>query len=229
MRVVGLWRFPVKSLGGEQIERVAVGERGLAGDRQWAIRDLGTGKMLTARREPKLLFASARLTDTGDVAITLPDGHTDLSAWLGYAVELVRAAPGVRGTFENPLDFEHDAEWMEWTGPDGVFHDSKRSRFSLVSRTTMRDWDERRFRTNVIVDGDGEDDFVGRHIRVGTTEADVTKQIDRCVMTTRAQPGVARDLDVLRTINKERAGNLAIGCVVTTPGAVAIGDSVTLL
>ncbi|MEY2417590.1 MAG: uncharacterized protein QOG90_270 [Actinomycetota bacterium] len=228
MRVVGLWRFPVKSLGGEQLDRVEVGELGLRGDRQWGIRDVTTGKMLTARREPKLLFGSARLDDDGGVAVTLPEGD-DLSQWLGYEVELVRAESGVRGTFENPLDFEHDADWIEWTGPDGVFHDSKRTRFSLVSRATLRDWDERRFRTNVIVDGDGEDELVGRRVRVGTVEAEVTKPIDRCVMTTRPQPGIARDLDVLRTINKERAGNLAIGCVVTVPGAIALGDTVEVL
>ena len=225
MRVVDLWRFPVKSLGGEQLERVEVGELGFAGDRQWGIRDVTTGKVLTARREPKLLFGTARLAADGDVAITLPEGD-DLSAWLGYEVELVRAAPGVRGTFENPLDFEHDADWMEWTGPDAVFHDSKRTRFSLVSTTTLGDWDPRRFRTNVIVDGDGEDELVGRRVRIGTVEAEVTKQIDRCVMTTRPQPGIDRDLDVLRTINKERGGNLAIGCVATTPGAIALGDEV---
>ncbi|MEY2471369.1 MAG: uncharacterized protein QOK28_698 [Actinomycetota bacterium] len=228
MRVVGLWRFPVKSLGGEQLDRVEVGELGLRGDRQWGIRDVATGKMLTARREPKLLFASARLGDDGDVDVTLPQGD-DLSEWLGYAVDLVRAESGVRGTFEAPLDFEHDADWVEWTGPDGVFHDSTRTRFSLVSRATLRDWDERRFRTNVIVDGDGEDELVGRRVRVGTVEADVTKQIDRCVITTRPQPGIERDLAVLRTINKERAGNLAIGCVVTAPGAIALGDRVELI
>jgi uncharacterized protein YcbX len=225
MRVVALWRFPVKSLGGEQLERVEVGELGLLGDRQWGVRDVSTGKVLTARREPKLLFGSARLTDDGDVAISLPEGD-DLSAWLGYDVELVRAERGMRGTFENPLDFERDDNWMEWTGPDGVFHDSSRTQFSLVSTGTLRNWDARRFRTNVIVDGGNEDDLVGGRIRVGTVEADVTKQVDRCVMTTRAQPGLPRDLDVLRTINRERGGNLAIGCIVTTPGTITIGDRV---
>jgi MOSC domain-containing protein len=229
MRVVDIWRFPVKSFGGEQLDRAEIGEFGIAGDRQWAVRNLGTGKMLTARREPKLLFASARVRDDGDVAITLPDDHDDLSTWLGYDVELVRAEAGVSGTFENPLDFERDENWMEWTGPEGVFHDSKRRRVSLVSTATLGDWDRRRFRTNVIVDGAGEDDFVGGRIRIGTVELDVNNHIDRCVMTTRPQPGLVRDLDVLRTINKQRGGNLAIGCLVLTPGTIAVGDEVERL
>lgn len=226
MRVVGLWRFPVKSIGGEMLERAEVGELGITGDRQWGVQDVATGKVLTARREPKLLFASARLTEDGAVDVQLPDGHRDLSEWLGYEVQLVRAEPGVRGSFENPLDFENDSDWMEWQGPDGVFHDSKRTRFSLVSTATLRDWDARRFRTNVVVDEGGEDELVGQRIRIGTVEADVTKQIDRCVMTTRPQPGLDRDLEVLRTINRERNGNLAIGCVVTAPGVISLGDDV---
>ncbi|HVT76447.1 MAG TPA: MOSC N-terminal beta barrel domain-containing protein [Acidimicrobiales bacterium] len=230
MRVVDLWRFPVKSLGGEQLTRVTVGELGFAGDRQWVLRNVATGKGLTARREPKLLFGSARVGDDGDVAITLPDGHTDLSEWLGYAVELVRGDTGGQQVFEHPLDFETEAadSWIEWTGPEGVFHDSKRRRVSLVSVPTLGDWDRRRFRTNIVVDEVGEDAFLGQRIRVGEVELDVTCPIDRCVMTTRPQPGLDRDLDVLRTINKARGGYLAIGCTVATTGTIAVGDEVNV-
>ncbi|MBV9515816.1 MAG: MOSC N-terminal beta barrel domain-containing protein, partial [Mycobacteriaceae bacterium] len=38
--VAQLWRYPVKSLGGEQVEYVDIGARGLRGDRLWAVRDL---------------------------------------------------------------------------------------------------------------------------------------------------------------------------------------------
>ena len=62
-------------------------------------------------------------------------------------------------------------------------------------------------------------------MRGGTAELDVVKEIDRCVMVTRPQPdGIDRDLDVLRTITKERAGNLGVGALVTAVGAVAVGD-----
>ena len=63
-------------------------------------------------------------------------------------------------------------------------------------------------------------------MRVGAVELDVGKEIDRCVIVTRPQPGgIARDLDVLRTIHRERAGNLGIGALVRTPGRVAVGDA----
>ena len=46
------------------------------------------------------------------------------------------------------------------------------------------------------------------------------------MIVTRPQPGgIDRDLDVLRTIHRERAGNLGIGALVRTPGRVAVGDA----
>ena len=54
---------------------------------------------------------------------------------------------------------------------------------------------------------------------------DVVKPVDRCILTTRAQPdGIDRDLDVLRTINKELGGELGVGAMVLTAGRVAVGD-----
>ena len=41
-QVTALWRYPVKSLGGEQVEQIDIGSRGLHGDRLWAVRDLAT-------------------------------------------------------------------------------------------------------------------------------------------------------------------------------------------
>jgi uncharacterized protein YcbX len=83
---------------------------------------------------------------------------------------------------------------------------------------------------NVIADGEGEDALVGARLRLGSAEVDVQKQIDRCVMTTRPQPGgIERDLTVLKTINTELAGNLGIGCLVSTPGRVTIGDEIVRL
>ena len=234
VRVVSLWRYPVKSMGGEQLSTAEVGASGIDGDRHWAVLDVGTGKILTARREPELLFAAARLRPDGQVAITLPDGSDGtsdvaLSAWLGRPVQLQEAGPDQKGTYETPIDFEHEAEspWLAWEGPAGTFHDSGRTQVSLVSLTTLRHWDVRRFRPNIVVDGDGEDGWIGSSLTVGGVVLDVVKPVDRCVITTRQQPGgIERDLDVLRTINRERAGNLAVGALVQTPGRAAVGDLV---
>lgn len=235
MRVTEIWRYPVKSVGGETLTTATLTELGIVGDRGWSLFDVGTGTTLTARRTPELLFASARVVD-GEVAITLPDGRevgagddAALSDWLGRDVELRAAGEHNRdegGTYEAPLDVENDADWVSWQGPGGAFHDSAKSRVSLVSESTLRDWDRRRFRANVIVDGSGEDDFVGGHLSIGDATLFVRKQIDRCVMVTRPQPELDRDLEVLKTINAERATFLAVGCLVDSPGDVTVGADV---
>ena len=234
MRVTELWRYPVKSMGGETLLSADVDELGIAGDRGWGLFDLGTGTTLTARRTPELLFASARIAG-GELRIELPTGETvgeddgaALSSWLGREVEVRSAGDDLEtgGTYEAPRDAERDRQWVSWTGPGGAFHDSARARLSLVSETTLGDWDRRRFRANVIVSGDGEDAWVGSDIEVGDVRLSVVKQIDRCVMVTRPQPGLERDLDVLRAINAERATFLAIGCTVARPGSVTMGAAV---
>jgi uncharacterized protein YcbX len=217
MRVVDIWRYPVKSMPGEQLTSAAIGPLGIEGDRALALRDRTTGLVLTARREPALLLQTS-------LPSTDPE---ELSVWLGRPVELVRAADGVRGRFENPTDPFGETDWAEWDGPEGSFHDSGRTNVSLVSTTTLRAWDRRRFRINVITDGSGEEALVGHRVRLGGAEFDVVKEIGRCVMVTRPQiGGVERDVDVLRSINRERDGNLGIALRVRTPGAVAVGDEV---
>ena len=222
----------MKSVGGERLREVNVDELGLQGDRRWGIRDHATGNVLTARREPRLLFASARVDDAGAVVLTMPDGtqtndNSVLSAWLGYDVSL-DAASDVGGTYENPLNVEDETDWMSWTGPAGAWHDSSKSRVSIVSTRSLGAWDVRRFRTNIVVDAADEDSFVEHSVRVGNCTLSVTNRISRCIMVTRSQPSLDRDLDVLKTVNREHAGTLSIGALVTVAGAIAVGDVVTI-
>ena len=231
MQVTELWRYPVKSLQGERLEAVEVAADGLEGDRRFAIFDVETGLGLSARRKPELLFASARLREDGRVDITLPDGSTArddaaLSAWLDQPVTLESTETQAVRRFENPLDFEHEATsaWEEFETAPGAFHDSARARVSLVSTATIGAWDRRRFRANVLLEGEGEDALVGSQVILGDAVLDVGMRIQRCVMTTRPQPGgIERDLDVLRTIARERDACLAIGALVARPGTVQVG------
>lgn len=219
------------------VSTTQVSTDGLHGDRGWSLLNTATARTLTCRREPRLLFASARLEDDAEVVVTLPDGtetndDAALSAWLGFDVALVRATDDAVGTYEIQLDFETEVgDWLEWQGPTGSFHDSTKTKVSLVSAATFGEWDPRRFRTNVVLDGLGardEDKLVGSVVRLGDdVTLNVTKQIDRCIVTTRPQPGgIDRDLDVLRTINSEHATFLGVGSLVTAPGTIAVGDEV---
>ena len=128
--VAELWRYPVKSIGGERLDVAEIDEWGIRGDRQWAVVDLATGYGLTAKRVPELLFATASVVDD-DVAIALPDGTgtigtgpaTDqaLSTWLGRPVTLRRATTDRAATYEIAADFEAEdsSELLHWSGPAG--------------------------------------------------------------------------------------------------------------
>jgi len=225
-----IWRYPVKSVGGERLESAELGERGITGDRMWGIRDIETGLVLTGRREPALLFLSARLGDDDRPEIRCDDGSlladdTALSTWLGRPAELVSALDGP-GRFENPMNIDDETDWVEWDSAGITFHDGF-STVSLVTTGSLGDWNPRRFRANLLVDGtlDDERSLTG-DVRVGAAVVSIRRPIDRCIMVTRGQPGIRRDLEVLTTIVRERDNKLAVGGTVATPARVSEGDPV---
>lgn len=223
-----IWRYPVKSMGGERLMTATVGPLGIEGDRRWGVVDVDSGRVLTGRRQPELLLARARHLGPGRVAITLPDGtetisDDDLSDWLGRRVALRSASGAAAPEFEVPDPDEQD--WGSYGTAEEAWHDSSRTRLSLVSRATVGDWDPRRFRSNVLLGGAGEDDLVGTAVTVGSVVLSITKHVGRCVMVNRPLPGLDADRSVLRTILDQRGGTLAIGALVTTPGTLTEGDA----
>jgi uncharacterized protein len=234
MRVLELWRYPVKSLQGERLGSAEIGPEGIAGDRQWALFDVETGFGLTARRVPDLLFGAARLLTDGGVEVVLPDGTvtTDdavISAWLGRPVTLRPAGGAGRPHYESPDDDLAEAPervgWHAFQGAPGAFHDNAGARVSLVTTGSLGSWDRRRFRSNVVLDGAGEGGLIGSRVRLGDAVLDFGDPIPRCVMVTRPQPGgIGRDTAVLKTIHRERGGDLAVAALVHRPGTVRTGD-----
>lgn len=124
MRVRELWRYPVKSMGGERLERTAIGDQGVLGDRGWALRDEAAGEIRGAKKLPALLQCKARyLEEPGRgrvpaAEITLPGGErirsdagdagAKLSALLGRQVSIwplqpaENAAHYLRGAPDDP-------------------------------------------------------------------------------------------------------------------------------
>ncbi|HKY68106.1 MAG TPA: MOSC N-terminal beta barrel domain-containing protein [Acidimicrobiales bacterium] len=104
--VVGLRRYPVKSMLGEGLSSAALDERGLVGDRAFALVDEETGKVVSVKR-PRWwgrIFELGAATDAdGQVRVTLPEGTVRavddadlpdlLSDFFGRRVSIVRAAP----------------------------------------------------------------------------------------------------------------------------------------
>ena len=77
-----LWRYPVKSMLGGQVQEVLVTGQGFRGDRAWALRDIASGRIASAKRFPRLLTFRASYADEptsssrGRVVIETPDGRT---------------------------------------------------------------------------------------------------------------------------------------------------------
>jgi uncharacterized protein YcbX len=235
MEVVEIWRYPVKSLQGERLEAAEVGPVGVVGDRSHALRDPSTGVVLTARRDATLLFGRGILLADGGAVVEVPDhGRSGddqvISDWVGRPVELI-GATGEPSTYENILDPEDDlSAAVPWHGPEWSFHDSRRTQISIVATGDLRDWDVRRFRPNVVLDGPTADVLVGHRVRIGAVELDVVKRIDRCVMIIRPQPdGIGRDVDVFRRVRDERDLCMGVGSMVRSGGDLRVGQRLEVL
>ncbi|HZO11651.1 MAG TPA: MOSC N-terminal beta barrel domain-containing protein [Polyangiaceae bacterium] len=248
MRLVEIWRHPVKSMQGERLTEAALLETGLEGDRAWGLRDADSGNVLTGRREPRLLHATARFQEAP--VVTLPDGRvlrglspendTAYCEWLGRTVSLVAAADvdAHRAEFfADPTD--DDSDTREWTMPAGRFVDA----FAILVLTTASlragrreypqgAWDARRFRPNLLVDASDEgwieDAWCGRVLRVGDVELEAREKCVRCTMVTRAQPGLERDVEIFRTLAKHHDAYAGVWCSVRKAGRVREGDAVSL-
>ena len=248
--VAAIHRHPVKSLRGEAVTEALVTADGLDGDRVWGIQDLQTGRILTGRREPSLLLASATLQDDGAPAIELPGGETceglgpatdaALSGWLGRPVRLVAAIDEPPSRAEYFADATDDtSRAIEWTMPAGRFVDAMP--VLLLTTASLRagqalhpqgQWDINRFRPNVLVDIDGEDwvedAWCGRTAHIGTATITPAARCERCTMVTRRQPGLDRDLDIYKVLAHHHRGTLGVWSAVGSPGTIHVGDTVVI-
>lgn len=249
MQLVKIARYPVKSLHGEYLTSAEIEQDGLIGDRRWGIRDETTGRILTARRAPELLFASAVLAADGKPVITLPSGVTcegpgaetdrQLSDWLGKPVRLVHAigAPGGRAEFfADPTDDSSEA--IEWTMPSDRFVDA--APLLVLTTASLRtaaalypdgDWQLRRFRPNLVIDVDGdgwlEDTWCETSVlHIGDVRLSPQQPCVRCTMVTRPQPNLDGDPDIFRTLARHHRGHFGAWTAVTTGGTVHVGDEV---
>lgn len=257
-RVAELWRFPVKSFQGEPMADVEVAASGVVGDRRYALRDVRSGKILSAKRHAVLLEASAR-TEDDEVALTLPDGNEygaadpgvseAMSAWLGFEVTMEEAsAEHANGVYEFAFDIDDapNAEYFDIDIPPGGFVDlagahllTTASLATVGAHHAAGAWDIRRFRPTALIDtGDAEgyveDGWIGGTVTLGTAAVAPNMPTIRCVMPTRPQPAfdgrppLERDKVVSKTITAEHGSNLGVYCAIAAPGHIAVGDPVTV-
>ncbi|MFJ1753100.1 MOSC domain-containing protein [Kitasatospora sp. NPDC088134] len=221
-----LWRYPVKSAGGELLGSVEVEGRGLVGDRLYAVRDgagrLGSGKSTRRfRRMDGLLRLSARLGSRIDgpelfdpLGMPVPDPDAFLRAYLEQEDVGLAREDAVSHFDELPVSVLTTAtlDWVARAVPSAVV-------------------DERRFRPNVLLRTPPgtppfvEDSWYGREagVRGGARLAFVRASV-RCAMVGAAQPGLPHAPEVLRVIAQQRDTELGALATVARPGPLRVGD-----
>ncbi|MEU8235156.1 MOSC domain-containing protein [Actinoplanes sp. NPDC048967] len=227
MKVVELRRYPIKSLLGERPAAVDVEQRGLAGDRLWAVRDtegkLGSGKNTRRfRRMPGLFRLRGHFADPVPV-VELPDGrrfaaddpagHRAVSEVLGRPVTITREAEVVH----------HDE------GPVSVISTAALRRLRQLTGEVV---DPLRFRANLLVDVPGtgfpEEEWLGRAVRVGDQVVlRPRRRLTRCVMIDLAQADVPEHGRLLRTVAEHHDLTFGVWATVERTGRVELGDTVT--
>ena len=213
MEIRELWRYPVKSMGGERLEEAELLPDGIRGDR--LIQVVTNGQIVTARIRPQLLGFHAWLGD-GDVPQV--DGRRFDDPAVLAAVREATALP------EAQLQTDDFVE-----------------RFDVLPLTVLTDggieafgYDHRRLRPNIVisgVDGLAEKTWAGRMLKVGGGAAyiGIARSRTRCVMTTFDPDTLEADSGVLRRIVHSFGGQVALDCWVIEPGNVTEGDAVELV
>ncbi|MBV8771300.1 MAG: MOSC N-terminal beta barrel domain-containing protein [Deltaproteobacteria bacterium] len=252
--VGALWRYPVKSMRGEPLDEVWVTERGIVGDRVWAVRELERGGIMSARTFPALLDLRARYegdpaTDIAAVIkIELPDGDTAVPenpATAALVSNLVRrrvAFERVRGEPLTPAELDEIVRGEAYP-PHRDFFDEEV--LHLVATGTLKfmrdlqpgsDFDPRRFRANIYVNtGNEADGFIEDRWLEGVIE--IAEQVRvvgmrpaiRCAMTTHPQPGLVHDVRILRTAWQYHQAYVGVFAAVGAPGKIRLNDPVVLV
>jgi uncharacterized protein len=216
--VAEVWRYPVKSMGGERLDACLITETGLEGDRRWALVDgqaNRAGKLLTIRQDERLMTYRARLREDG-VEVVTPGGD---------AIRLDdRMVAHLADETARPLTLRDAAGANFDDAHVLVVSMASVAAFGLEAGFPI---DRRRFRANLYVGGlepEEEVRWLGRRIRAGDAELEVIKRCDRCVVITRDPDTTTATPELLRILTDAHETCMGVYCAVVRPGRVAVGD-----
>jgi uncharacterized protein YcbX len=210
LKVTEIWRYPVKTMAGERLQRTSIGRLGIEGDRVVHVED-AAGRVVTSRSHPRFLGHKGSLGPGGEILV---DGRSWNSP--GVAADVVAVAgPG--------------AKLVRYEGAE---------RFDVLPLLVATDGaiaafghDRRRLRPNIViggVEGLAERDWPGACLRIGKVVIGVQDLRLRCIMTSYDPDTLAQDKEITRGIYSRFDGRLALDCFVVEAGEIAVGDEVQL-
>jgi hypothetical protein len=225
--IQSIYRYPVKSMSGEVVERGELTESGLFGDRLYAFESSGAASgmlRLTSRERREMLRYQPIFCSDGSVEVRVPSGEqflVDSPAMLAY---LTAHLPD-----GNKIMLTHASTPQTDVRP-----------LSVISMQTVRqlsievgqEIDPRRFRANLYLDFSspfGEDSLVGRTIRIGPTATICIRERDpRCRFITYDpdQPLLAPLFPLMRVLDRSHQGRAGVYATIQNPGPIQARDAI---
>lgn len=237
-----IWRFPIKGIGTEPLDQVALSEGlPLPLDRAWAVLEEGGDatdgwrscrNFLRGAKGPSLMAVTARTEgdtihlshpDRPDISVNPAEDAAVLFDWLAPIYPSDRRAPST----------------LVKAPPEGM-SDAPFASISILNASSLRALsdklgqalDPRRFRGNLLLEGLApweEFDLVGKTLAIGDAHLEVVEPITRC-RATEANPDTGkRDANTLRAL-EDGWGHQDFGvyAMVRNPGTIATGNAITL-
>ena len=255
-KVDSLWRYPVKSMRGEELDEAFAGFSGIYGDRLFAFRSSASPKgfpYLTAREQQKLLqhrprfrypdkaarpinLAEAESMGANPVSADPADLIVDVETPDGKTLAI--DDPALIGTLREGIEQKHQLTLMR---SERALTDCRPvSIFSLQSARQLGDEtgtpiDKRRFRANVYVDltsaeGFAENKFVGRSLQIGPKVViRILERDARCMMITLDPDTGEKEPAILKKVAQAHDGMAGVYGAVMVEGILHKGDPVEVL
>ena len=257
-RVDSLWRYPVKSMAGEELEEAFVGFPGVYGDRVFAFRSSASPRgfpYLTAREQREMLRYRPRFRQPDKAALpanladaeALDPGVTPLYADPADLIVDIETPSGEVLAIDDPallrmlVEGTREAHEVTLLWSERSMTDCRPvSVFALQTAHALGNElgipvDKRRFRANIYVDlksaaGFAEDKYVGRQLRMGRKAVlSILERDPRCKMITLDPDTGESNPQILRPVAQGHEGKAGVYGAVLVEGTVRRGDRVEVL
>ena len=211
VKITEIWRYPVKTMAGEKLQRAAIGPLGIEGDRVVHVED-AKGRVITSRTHPRFLGHQSSLGMQGEIRV---DGRPWASPEVAAEVVKIAGSGAKLVRYDGAERFDVLPLLVATDGAISAFgHDGRRLRLNLVIGG---------------VAGLTEGEWPGACLRIGKVLIGVQDLRLRCIMTSNDPDTLVQDKEITRSIYRRFDGKLALNCFVIVGGEIAVDEEVQLV